>query len=301
MEHLDLSHDELRHRPLERFAIDVGPSRQRQQGHVGAQLTQDRCPTARARAPENRPVRRIDEVDELAAVVIRDGADGIDHVVVQLRRPRARVAHVREQRVHDRPPLLEGEAEVAHAAPTRVRIIGGEQAGVHAGVDAHLHPVPAVDDLSPRDGPLLCNRHLGFVHEPHRFVRPHDVGPGIPGHDVRSENVVEVAVADEDVIRLVDVDHREPDLRGGGNTVEERIEPYRHPVDAQTERRGAEPFESQGRWRWRWHAPYWRICGRASIGRRVQLGWPRRAGRGRDRDRDRANAPDTLKSRALEL
>ena len=142
------------------------------------------------------------------------------------------VAHEPEETIHLGPPLLHGDAEVAHTASSGVGIAGGEEARVEAGIHGDGHSVAAVDDLPAGHGPLLGQRHTGFVHEPHRLVGTDDVRAGAQSHDVGAQNVVEVAVAHEDEIGLVDLGRRQADLGCRRHPIEERIEPDRQPVDA---------------------------------------------------------------------
>ena len=106
VEHLDLADDELRQGALERLPVDVGSPGGGEQGHVGPQLPQDRRPATRAGAPQDRPVGRRDQIDQLAAVVIRAGADRVRHVLVEVGGHGRLVTQEPKDRVHPGPPLL---------------------------------------------------------------------------------------------------------------------------------------------------------------------------------------------------
>ena len=68
---VDLARDELREASLDRLAVDVAASRRGEDRDVGAEIPQDPRPVSRRVLVEDAPVRRLEDVDERAAVAAR--------------------------------------------------------------------------------------------------------------------------------------------------------------------------------------------------------------------------------------
>ena len=66
-----LAGDEPGERALHRLAVDVAAAGGGEDGDVGAQVAQDAGPVARRVLVEQRALRRVDQVDERAAVAAR--------------------------------------------------------------------------------------------------------------------------------------------------------------------------------------------------------------------------------------
>jgi hypothetical protein len=112
---------------------------------------------------------------------------------------------VLHQLLESGPLLLPGEAEVPDAY-----LVGGRHlamapnTGVLARIDRDLHAVPEVDGLAARDADHLLERHPGLFHDPDGLVAADDLRARVGSDPLRTVEVVEVRVPDDDPVALFD-------------------------------------------------------------------------------------------------
>ena len=140
--------------------------------------------------------------------------------------------------------LLVGEAEVADADLVGV---GHLRLRPHARVltreRGHRDVGPEPDALTAGDGEQLLVRDALLLHDPHGLVRAEDLRSGVPGDRLRSPEVIEVRMADDDPVGAIDVTGREADRRRRGHAVHVRVQENDEVVDRETERRATQPVE----------------------------------------------------------
>ena len=107
----------------------------------------------------------------------------------------------------------------------------------------HRDVVGEADALAAGDADHPLERHAGGLHHAHRLVAADERGAGV-GHDpLGAVEVVEVGVADDDPVALVDVVGGQPGARRALGAVDVGVEEDGQPAGAQPERRAPVPVQ----------------------------------------------------------
>ena len=186
-------------RSLDRFAVDVAAPGRGEDRDVGPEVAQDAGPVSRRVLVEERAGGCLEHVDERATVAagaLVAGAEVCLHVGVEAPEPLG-------QRSEARLLLLVGEAEIADADFVGV---GHLRLRPHARVLArergHRDIRRELDAFTARDGEQLLAGDALLPHDAHGLVRTEDLRAGVPGDRLRSPEVVEVRMADDNPVVL---------------------------------------------------------------------------------------------------
>ena len=141
--------------------------------------------------------------------------------------------------------FLGAHVEVAEAGDRGVSLAVREQAGMERGEHAHLRRGPTVDRLAPGHHEELLVGQAPGPEAPGRLGRGDHGGPGAEGDGVGAVEMVEVGMADEDEVGLVDPGRGEPDGVEAGEAVQVGVEEQVQAGVTQPEGRRPEPFQGR--------------------------------------------------------
>ena len=224
----DLAADEVGERALDRLAVDVAPTGGGEDRDVGARapsrmpdpvarrvLVQQRCPRASrtGRAARRRRPRSLCPTSDASRCSTASGVErGASGSGCSSRIRSCCSCHVTPRSPRHTSPRLR------HLRRATRRSSAG------SGSTETEHVVAEVDPLAAGDADHPVDRHAGCLHHPHRLVAADQRGAGA-GHDaLGAVEVVEVGVADDDPVALVDVVGGQPGAGGVRRAVDVGVE-----------------------------------------------------------------------------